>query len=338
MDRDRARIHATLFATALLVFLSSGALAQTIKLGSLVPRDSHWDAGLRMIATEWSSLSEGSVVLRIYPGGIVGDELGIIRKMRIGQIDAAALSVLGLNSIYSGVASVGLPSLVRTDEELHYVLQKMRPFLERELEDRGFKVILWTNVGWAYFFTRAQVSFPDDLKNQRLFVMQGDSTKINAWKEAGFNVVPLGTNDVLSSLQSGMVDAVAVPPLIAAAYQWFGIASHMTDYRWAPLLGAVVVRTKKWETIDDGLRPSLLESARGAEEWMWDQTKRTEGLAIEIMKANGLVVHQIDDAQSTRWETLLGSGFQALLGRSFQRDTYEMAERHLADFREGRNN
>ena len=314
--------------------LSSSALpAMKIKLGSVVPRDSHWDRGLRQIAAEWHAASGGSLTLTIYPGGVAGDELDIIRKMRIGQIDAAALSAMGLNTVYSGVASVVLPSLVRTDAELRYVLTQMRPFLEQELQKRGYKVILWTSVGWVYFFARYPVLVPEDLQRLKLFVMSGDSDKVSAWQAAGFNVVPLGTTDILPSLQSGLVDAMAVPPLIAAAYQWFAIASNMTEFRWAPLIGAVVIRMKTWQRIDSDLRHELLSVARRHEAQMWAQTEQVEQQALQIMQANGLTVHPIPQGVRQRWETLLVDGSDALIGKSFDEQAYSLAKGFLDEYR-----
>ena len=316
------------------ICLGSTLSSQTIKLGSTGPKDSHWDVGLKKLASDWYALSNGDINLRIYPGGIIGDELDIIRKMRIGQIDAAAISALGLNTIYSGITSVTLPFLFQTDDEFRYVLDKMKPFLNAEIEKKGYKVILWTSIGWVYFFGRTPIETPEDLKKMKLFVTEGDSLKINLWKDSGFNVIPLGFNDILASLQSGMIDALAVPPLAAAAYQWFAVASNMMDFRWAPLFGAVIMRTKTWQKISSDIRPILLEAAHKTEEWMWAETVQTEQRALEIMLEYGLTIHPVSSVIRQRWVTLLNSGFDRLLGESFDKEPFEMAIGFLEDHRQ----
>jgi TRAP-type C4-dicarboxylate transport system substrate-binding protein len=159
--------------------------AQTIKLGSLAPSGSPWDKALRKIAAEWAAVSNGTIDLKIYPGGIAGGEDDMIRKMRIGQLNAAGLTGVGMCRVFSGILAVQMPLLVRTDEELFYVLEKMRPTFEKELESKGFTVLIWSKVGWVHFFSKNPVVNPDDLRAHKLFNYAGDPDGTMAWKKAG---------------------------------------------------------------------------------------------------------------------------------------------------------
>jgi TRAP-type transport system periplasmic protein len=239
----------------LLSLLSTPAGGQTIKLASLAPAGSTWDIGLKQIAADWKKVSNGSVTVKIYPGGIAGDEADVIRKIRIGQIQAAGLTGIGLSRIHNGVLAIQLPMVVRTDAELTYVLEKLKPVMEQELAQRQFKVLFWMPVGWVHFFSKSPVTGPDDLRKQKLFTWAGDPDGLQTWKEAGFTPIPLAITDMMTSLQSGMVEAFSATPLSAASYQWFGLAKNMCDMKWAPLIGGLVISTPAWESIPADVRP-----------------------------------------------------------------------------------
>ncbi len=320
--------------TQILVLLAASTLcAATIKLGSIAPGGSPWDEGLRKVAAEWAEISGGAVQLKIYPGGIAGDEEDMIRKMRIGQLDAAGMSGMGLSRIHSGILAVQLPLLVRNDEELAYVLDKMRPSFEKKLEKKGFKVIMWNNVGWAHFFSKRPVIRPPDLREHKLFTYAGDPDGIQAWKDAGFNPVPLSVTDLVTSLQSGMVDAFTMTPLSAASYQAFALAPNMCGMNWAPLIGGVVITTRCWKKIPAELQPGLLEAAQRAGASMQEQIDSADEQAIAVMKKHGLTVNPTPDDAIEQWRAAAQKAFAAIAGKSFEVAAYEHVKKHLREYR-----
>jgi TRAP-type C4-dicarboxylate transport system substrate-binding protein len=320
-------------ATALLAGAAAPAAALTIKLGSIAPSGSPWDDALRQIATQWSAISGGSVDIKIYPGGIAGDEDNMTRKMRIGQLNAAGMSGMGLCRVYSGILAVQLPLLVRTDDELRYVLDEMKPEFERELDAKGFKVVLWNKAGWAHFFSKRPVVHPDDLRAHKFFSYAGDADGIQAWKDAGFNPVPLSLTDLMTSLQSGMVDAFTTTPLSAAAYQWFALAPNMCAMKWAPLIGGVVVATATWQKIPADLQPKLLDAAQKIGISLQGQIDSADDKAIEAMKKYGLVVNPVPPEAEKEWKAACEAAFAKIAGKSFDSKSYEQVKLLLETFR-----
>jgi TRAP-type C4-dicarboxylate transport system substrate-binding protein len=318
--------------------LFSQAQALTIKLGSLAPSGSPWDTGLRQIAAAWKNISDGKVRLKIYPGGIAGDEEDMVRKMRIGQLNAAGMTGVGMTRIFSGVFAIQLPLLVRTDEELYYVLEKMKPAFEEELEKKGFKVLIWSKVGWVHFFSKKPVVHPDDLRKQKQFVWAGDADGVQAWKDAGFHPVPLQVTDMMSALQSGMVEAFTVTPLSAASYQWFALAKNMCGMKWAPLIGGIVITKRTWNRIPKELRPKLLETAEKLGKGMQKEIDEADAGALEIMKQHGLVVHEVSPEIVEKWKAATREGFDKLVGKSFDKESFEQVKRHLEEFRKSNGN
>ncbi|MBD3321824.1 MAG: ABC transporter substrate-binding protein [Chitinivibrionales bacterium] len=294
----------------------------TIKLGSLAPEGSPWDNGLRKINAEWTKISGGRVKLKIYPGGIAGDEEDMIRKMRIGQLNAAGITGIGLCRIHPLILNIQAPMLIRTNDQLDYVLEKMKAEFEKGLEKRGFVVVLWNKVGWVHFFSKKPVVYPEDLRKQKLFVVAGDADGVQAWKEMGFHPVPLAVTDLMSSLQSGMVEAFTTTALSAASYQWFGLAQNMCELNWAPLIGGVVISRRTWKKVPEELRPKLIDAARKIGKSMEQEIAGADQEAIAIMKKHGLVIHPVPDDAVRKWKEVVDKGTKKVFGKSLDKETY----------------
>lgn len=322
----------TIIFTILLFVIPSYALK--IKLGSLAPNGSPWDKALRMIASEWSAISNGKIILKIYPGGIVGNEEDMLRKMRIGQLNAAGLTGVGMCRVFPDILAVQLPLLIRTDKELYYVLEKMRPIFEKKMEEKGFKILLWSKIGWVHFFSKNPVIKPEDLRAHKLFNYAGDPDGVQAWKQAGFHPVPLSPTELMTALQSGMVNAFTTTPLSAAAYQWFGLAKNMCGMKWAPLIGGVVVSIKTWQKISPDLREKLLKAARKIGREAQVEIDKADAEAVKIMKEHGLKVNKVSAETEAQWLSEVQHGFKSFIGKSINKASYDEVKQHLKTFRE----
>ncbi len=317
-------------AAALVLCDPLGAL--TLKIGSLVPAGSAWDRMLRSISEQWSRLSNDSVSLRVYGAGVAGDEPDMLRKINIGQLDAAMVTMSSLQTIYNGIKALSFPLFIERNDELAFVLDKMKPFFEKELEARGFKVILWSPGGWLYYFSRRPIVVPDDLRRQKLWVW-GNPDEVQAWQRSGFQVVPLAATDILTSLQSGMIDAVISSPMLTASNQWFGITSNMSDLKLAPLWGAVIVGAKGWAQVPRDLQPILLKVAQRIADQLSPEIEKSDDQAISEMKKYGLQIIHVDTASREIWKKTVQDGFGMLLGTAYDARAYETAKEYLGQYR-----
>jgi TRAP-type C4-dicarboxylate transport system substrate-binding protein len=304
----------------------------TIKLGSLAPSGSPWELGLKRMAAEWERISGGSITVRIYAGGVAGDEVDMVRKIRIGTLNAALITVSGLQGIFNGVKTLSYPLLVRDDDELAYVLGKMKPFFDTELQKRGFKPIMWSPGGWVYFFSRYPVVTPDDVRKQKLWVWSGDPDEIQAYQSAGFQTITLASTDLMTSLQGGMVDVLATSPLVAASSQWFGIANNMCTLKLGPLWGAAVVSTRTWAAVPADLRPRLIEAAQKIADSLAPDLIKSDAAAIDVMKKYGLKINTVPPQAEAQWAAVLQKTFSGLVGKMYDRESFEMATRYLNEY------
>lgn len=328
MRRESKRIAAVL--CAMLIAVAAPGL--TIKLGSLAPSASPWELCLNRMAAEWEKISGGTVTVKIYTGGVAGDEPDMVRKIRIGALNAAFITVTGLQGIFNGVKTLSYPFLLHSDDELVYVLDHMRPFFDAELQKRGFKPFMWSLGGWVYFFSRSPVITANDLRKQKLWVWSGDPDEVQAYQNAGFQTVTLAATDLMTSLQGGMVDALVTSPLVAASNQWFGIASNMCTLKLAPLWGAAVVSMKTWAEVPADLQPKLLEAAQKIADSLAPDLVKSDGQAIAVMQKYGLKINTVPAQTESEWADLLQKTFSGLVGKVYDRESFDMVTGYLGEY------
>lgn len=319
-------------AVALLIFsavLLSGqpVPAQTIKLGTLAPKGSPYYDILRDLEESWKEESGGNIRFRIYPGGVVGDDPDMVRKMRIGQLDAALLSGSGLTEIAPEIKALQMPMMFESNEEWDYVRERLAPKLEQILEAKGFKTLLWGDAGWVYLFAQQPVVYPDDMRPLRLFVWAGDPGIVQVWRDQGYRPVPLAVNEIHSALHSGLINTFTTTPLAALSFQWFGLAKEMTDLKWSPLVGALVITNKKWRAIPAEIKPRLLESAREAGTRFLHEIRKHNDEALLIMRRHGLVVHHVPPDAKAQWKKSFRANYPMIMGDAVPPELVAEAER-----------
>jgi TRAP-type C4-dicarboxylate transport system substrate-binding protein len=328
----KLRILAALIAFA-TVCSATAATAQTLKLGTLAPKGSPWFDILQDMTAEWGDASDGGIKARIYPGGSIGDETDMIRKMRIGQLQGAVLTSEGLGRIVPEIRVLQLPMWYRSDEELDYVRAGLTAEIEALFEQRGFKVLNWGDIGWVRLFTRSPAPSPVALQPLKLFCWAGDPTTCDAWTQQGFTSVPLAFTDIFSGLQSGMIDAVFTAPVPALSYQWFGIANQMTDVKVIKMIGATIVTMKAWNKIPADVRSQVLVSAAEAGSLSEARIRGFEEQSIEVMQEYGLTVHPLSPELQEAWEIRSRDSYPVLLDGIVPPDLLAKATRLREEFR-----
>jgi len=309
--------------------------AQTvlIKMGTVAPDGSPWHQILQHMGQQWQKVSGGKVTLRIYPGGVLGDEPDMITKMRIGQLQAVALSGSGLSRLEPAVACLQIPMMIESYEELDYVRDRVAPRLEKLLDEKGYVVLNWGDAGWVHFFTKTPARRLDDIRKMKLFTMAGDADALELYQSAGFRPVPLATTDMMPALQTGLIEAFDVPPLLAMLNQWFGLARHMLDIRWTPLVGATVVSKKAWERIPESMRPAMLEAARGAGLRLRTEIRKMGDDAVAEMRKRGLNVITVDGPTLAEWRREVEEAYPKLRGRLVPAELFDEVRRLRDEYR-----
>jgi len=307
---DRKKVIGKLFwlaALALIVLVKASYAGDdvVIKMATLAPQGSEWHQVLQEMGAAWQKASHGKVVLRIYPGGVAGDDVDVVRKMRLGTINMGLLSSSGLSDIDRSVLALELPLAYADYKEFDCVLDQLGPRIEKELAAKGFILLGWSDAGWAHFFTQTSVRTPDDMKKLKMFVWGGDDRYVDLWKKAGFNPVPLPSTEISTALQTGLVNAVTSTAQGAVLLQWYKQVNHMTDLNWALFLGGIVVTKSTWEKIPSDLRPIFKESAREACRRLSEFSRQSELKDIDVLKKHGVEVVPVDADALSQWRKLI---------------------------------
>ncbi|MDH3254486.1 MAG: TRAP transporter substrate-binding protein DctP [Acidobacteriota bacterium] len=294
-----------------------------LKLATLVPEGSVWDKALREMGATWKQASSGRVTLTIYPGGVAGSEHDVLRKMRIGQLQAGSLTTAGLEHIDAGFKVLTIPLFYDSYDEFFHVLSGLAPELERRLEVHGYVLLHWGHAGWVHFFSRRPMHTIDDLRRFKIFVTAGSDDMVAWWTRNGFQPVALSPTDIMTGLQTGMIDVLPTTPLAGLSLQWFRQTPYMHDLGLAPLTGATIVSKRAWERLDENDRTRLLAVARKVGARLEEEIPRQDKQAVAEMEARGLRVTTSTDMP--QWEKTAKGFAASMRGAMVPEDVYDRA-------------
>ncbi len=326
-------VRRTVFFFITLFFFNLMAEAVTIKIASIVPDKSPWDDALDEVGREWKKITNGLVTIRVYPGGIAGSEEDTIRKMRMGMLGGAMLTSFGMQKILKDVYVLNIPFMIRDDEELDYVLKHLQPHLEKQIEAQGFKVVIWSSSGWVKFFSKNPVVYPEDLKKHKLSFTTGEPQLEQAFKKSGFHIVPIELKDLMMGLQSGMVNAFYLPPLMAASGQYFALADNMCPINVAPIIGGIVMSDRVWRQIPEQYHHAMTEVTQRISKRLFKEAIELEKEAVETMLENGLKINPSPADALDRWIKTSSEGNDELIGKAFSKEIYDRLVSLINEYR-----
>lgn len=308
-----------------------------LRIGSLVPKNSVYHRQLMELGEVWKKGQDGAPKFGVYTDGSQGGEAEMTRRMRIGQLQGALLSVVGLREIEPSVAALqAMPLLFKTWEEVDYVREKMRPAMEKKFADKGFVVLSWGDAGWVRFFSKEPAVRPDDYKKMKFFAWGAEADQQAIMKSLGYTPVPLEPTDILPAIQTGMITVVPSTPYFALATQIYNTAPYMLEINWAPIVGALVVTQKTWAEMSPELQAAMRTASEKAGVVIRAQARKEVDEAVDAMKKRGLKVTRPTPEQMQEWNTLAESLYPRIRGTMVPADTFDEVMAHLKAYRAGR--
>jgi TRAP-type C4-dicarboxylate transport system substrate-binding protein len=220
----------------------------------------------------------------------------MVRKMAVGQLQGAAVTTVGLHDIAAEPTALTVPLMFDSAAELQKALPILEPKLDVLLEKKGYVPLTWGAIGAIKLFCTKPFKTPAEAAGAKIFAWEGDPGSVKAWKAAGFNPVVLSSTDVITSLQTGMIECIPNVPLYVLTARLFEKAPYMIDVNWGWLVGATVVRKDAWEKIPADLRPKLLAIARELGKKVDVEVARLNTEAVTAMEKQGLKVVKVDAA------------------------------------------
>ena len=220
-----------------------------IKLATVAPEGTEYYNLLLEMGQRWQQETNGQIQLRIYPNGVVGGERDTIRKMRVGQIQASAMSSIGLAELTDQIQAFTLPMGFKNYNEIDRVKNAMFGDISDGLSQSGFKLLFLVDIGWVYWFSTEEISVPQDLMDAKIYTTAGDYVTVELFKKFGFNAVPVSETDILTSLQTGMINSMQTVPILSLSSGWSALMPNMLDLKWGAFVGAVIVDERVWKKI-----------------------------------------------------------------------------------------
>ena len=294
-----------------------------IKMATLAPEGTEWHGLLVELGQEWKKATNGDVRLRIYPGGVVGDERDMVRKIRIGQIHGAAITTEGMTEVNQYFTAFNYPLLFQDYDDVDFVRNQLNDELYNESEKNGFKLLTMVDVGWVYWFSTDPVYTPSDLKRTKIWTWAGDYKAVQLYEENGFQPIPLTTLDILSGLQTGMINSLGLNTMYALAQQIFGIADNMLDMKWGNLTGAIVVDMRVWNKLKPEYQKLMLNISKNIGRRFQDKNRYGSDDAVNVMKKYGLKVNKPSSEQLTEWYDLIEKMDKSFRGSFITTDAYD---------------
>ncbi len=330
---------AVIFGVCLMLSSTPSAWAadKQLRIGTLAPKNSLYHRQLMELGEVWRAGQGAGAKYLVYPDGSQGGETELARRMRIGQLQGALLSVVGLREIEPSISALqNMPLLFKSWEEVDYVREKMRPAMEKKFLDKGFVVLAWGDAGWVRFFSKEAAFRPDDFKRMKFFAWGSEPEQQEIMKSLGYTPVPLETTDILPSIQTGMINVVPSTPYFALASQVFSTARNMLDINWAPIVGALVITKKTWDEMSPELQQTMRVASDKAGVQLRAKARQEVDEAVDAMKKRGLVVNRPSAAQMQEWNDLADKLYPRIRGVMVPAETFDEVFTHLKAYRAGK--
>ncbi len=305
-----------------------------IKFSTLAPEGSSWMKVMRTLEKELGRVTGGEVGFKFYPGGVSGDEIDVIRKMRIGQVHAAGFTGVGLGQILPEVRVLDLPFLFRNDKEIEYIYEKMNDHFTARFEEKGYILLGWVPVGWIHFFSKEPVTSVASLRPQKAWMWEGDPLVQATYSGLGVSPHPLSVTDVLLSLQTGMVDTVYASPMGALALQWFTKVNYMSELRMANATGGVLITKRAFNRLPDKHKNAVREVSKRYLKKLVQKIQEDNNQSITIMKQNGLKITPLPNGRELEKFYAVGREVQNKMnGKLFGQAVLDQVMAHLKEVR-----
>jgi TRAP-type C4-dicarboxylate transport system substrate-binding protein len=324
-----------------MALLGAGALqaaeVHVLKFATLAPQGSTWMKAFEAWGKDLATRSQGLLSVKFYPGGVSGDEPDMLRKIRFGQLQGAALTGHGIGEIYAPVRILEAPFLFRDHAETDYVRAAIQPAIDAGFRKNQFELLAWMEVGNIHFFSAKPLANLEELNRRRIWQWQGDRF-IGAFFDAnGWSPVSLPITEVYTALSTGLLDTVVATPLASIALQWSGKTPYMSTVPMATGIGAVLVSNKFYASLPPDLQGLLKSSSVQLGKRLATDTRRDDQKALAVLARTTKPMQGWEGADLTALRSMSLKTVEALTVKNYlSRDLNQQVEAALASYRSGK--
>lgn len=318
-----------IFKLLLAAVLTAGE-TKTIKFATLAPEGSTWMKVMSELNVELQEKTSGQLKFKMYPGGISGDEKDVVRKVRIGQLQAGGFTGVGLGEIAPEVRIMDAPWLFHDNAEVDQIYKAFGKELSAAVEKSGYVLLGWTELGFVYLFSRGPINGPEDMRKAKMWVWEGDPIAEAAYHALGVSPIPLSVVDVMSSLQTGLIDAVYGPPMGVIALQWFTRTKYIYPVPLAHSIGAVLISKSFFDGLPEQHKKILRDLSAKHFRRLTELARAENDQAMATLQKQGLVLLPKPPAETLKLYDELGrKARRELAGKLYSAGLLDRVEKSL---------
>jgi TRAP-type C4-dicarboxylate transport system substrate-binding protein len=327
--------HNTLkvFFTALFILAATGAQAITLKIATIAPEGTTWMKEMRAGAKEIEKQTAGRVKMKFYPGGVMGNDKSVMKKIRLGQLHGGALTGGSMASIYPDMQIYSLPMLINSYDEADYLRPKIDPLLKQGLKQRGFVILGISEGGFAYIMSDRPVRSVEDLKDRKMWIPEDDYLNERLFNIMGISPIPLSIADVYTGLQTGLVDTIGTTPMASLAFQWHTRVGAVTDAPLVYLIGVLAVDKKRFDKIKAGDQEIVLEVMERVFHNMDRLNREDNDKALAALKKRDIEFVVPSDDELKRWKQYANQVITEVGDKAASEELYKKVTGILTEFR-----
>lgn len=307
--------------------------ATTLKLATQLPDGTAWMKSFRDAGDQIEAQTEGRVKLKFYPGGVMGNDATVMRKIRIGQLHGAALTGGEFARVVPDMKLYSLPFLFRSEEEVDYVRERMDSVLREQAKEEGFELAGLSGGGFANLYSRSEFSSLQDLQSLKMWLPADDEAASIAFELAGLSPVQLPMSDIYTSLQTGLIDSVASTPTGVIAFQWHTRIKYMSDVPLSYLMGTFALSSKALAGLSDSDRAIVVDTIDQLFAGLTVSNREENGKALQALEDMGVQTIELSEQDRA---TLFSVGEQTV-ARLKEDDDFKHLDtilKLLADYRQ----
>ncbi|MCF7886264.1 MAG: TRAP transporter substrate-binding protein DctP [Candidatus Marinimicrobia bacterium] len=317
----------------LLNFCFLFAQEYTIKMATVAPEGSFWMKEMNRVEKNVADKTDGMIDFKIYTSGVQGDEIEMLRKMKLKQLDAASFTGVGLGKIVPDIRVLEVPFLFRNHAEIDYVKDKLFDYFQEKFEEKGFYMTAWAEVGFVYLFTKDKVRTKKDISKVKMWLWKGDPLAKTVFNILDISAVPLAINDVYTSLQTGLIDGVYISPYGAMALQWFTKTNYIMDYPLTYSIGAVLINKEKLLSIPEKERQILINETQESMQEIVKKSREDNRETLKILQDNCLELVDITPEAEKLYKDAGIETRQKLAGNLYSKEIMNRVLNLLEEYR-----
>lgn len=303
------------------------------KVASLAPEGSVWAKRFRDFTREVEEKSNGEIGFKIYAGGVMGDDRAMYRKMRVGQLNGGGFTMTGISEVVSDFRVLGIPFLFNSYDEVDRVKEKLMPRFEKAFDEKGLVLLAVSEVGFVYTMSTSPITTLAELKQSKAWAPEGDPISKVLLETVGVTPIPLSIPDVLTSLQTGLINTTFNSYYGSIVLQWFTRISYITDIPFAYAYGAFILDKRTFSKLPPNFAEIMRSAAKTHFDKLLNDTRKSNEDSLQVLLKNGIsLVKPTPMTKAELQNNYREMTVEKLVEDAFSRSIYTETMMHLDNY------